>query len=468
MKEMWKNKNWKKKMEIKLDFRNIMEDVMGSEHGISEKDIDNIKEKIFKAHKSFLNDRKSGKLGFYQLPYQKKEVSEVLEISEDIKIKFDNFVVLGIGGSALGNITLHNALNHRYYNLLSKRDRKGCPRIFFLDNIDPVWIRELIEIIDINKTIFNVITKSGSTSETIANFLIFLNLLKTSVGKDWKDHIIITTDPDKGDLKKLASEENIVSLSIPQNVGGRYSVLSPVGLLSAATTGIDINQLLSGAAYMDKLCSSPEFDKNPSFELDKNPAYKSAVLLYLEYVKNKKNITVLMPYSNCLIGIANWFRQMWAESLGKKYSLDGKTLNVGFTPISALGATDQHSQLQIYVQGPYDKVVIFVEVEDYKSNIDIPKFYPHLDSLEYLGGKSINKLIKLEKQGTEFVLVKNNRPNYTIKLPEINPFTIGQLIFMIEIQTVFMGALFNINPLDQPGVETGKIYVYKKLGRRGY
>jgi len=468
MKEMWEDKNWKKKMEIKLDFKNVMEDSIGSEHGISEKDIDNIKEKIFKAHKSVLNDRKNGKLGFYQLPYQDKEVSEILDIAEDIKIEFDNFVVLGIGGSALGNIALHNALNHNYYNLISKKVREGCPRIFFLDNIDPGWIKELYSVIDLKKTVFNVITKSGSTAETVANFLVFTDLLKSTVGDDWKKHVVITTDPERGSLRKLAEEENIISLSIPPNVGGRYSVLSQVGLLSAAVSGIDINQLLSGAAYMNKLCSLSEFNKDHSLELDRNPAYKSAILLYLEYVKNKKNITVFMPYSNKLIGIANWFRQILAESLGKKYSLENEVVNTGFTPVSALGATDQHSQLQLYVQGQNDKVIVFVDVENYNSQIDIPKLYPEFDSFEYLGGKSINQLINLEKQGTEHALVKSNRPNYTIKLPEINPFTIGQLLFMIEVQTVFMGALLNINPLDQPGVEDGKIYVCEKLGRKGY
>jgi len=468
MKQIKKDENWKKKMEIKLDFKNVMEDSIGSEHGVSNSDIDKIREKIANAHKRVLEDRKSGELGFYQLPYQDKEVSEILDIAEDIKNKFDNFVVLGIGGSALGNIALHNALNHNYYNLISKKARKGCPRIFYLDNIDPSWIKELCSVINLKKTVFNVITKSGSTSETIANFLVFLDLLKSAVGDDWKKHIIITTDPERGDLRKLAKEESIISLSVPLNVGGRYSVLSPVGLLSAAVSGIDINQLLSGAAYMNKLCSSSEFNKDHSLELDRNPAYKSAILLYLEYVKNKKNITVFMPYSNKLIGIADWFRQIWAESLGKKYSLENEVVNTGFTPVSALGTTDQHSQLQLYVQGQYDKVIVFVEVENYNSQIDIPKLYPEFDSFEYLGGKGINQLINLEKQGTEHALVKGNRPNYTIKLPEINPFTIGQLLFMIEVQTVFMGALLNINPLDQPGVEDGKRHVYKKLGRKGY
>jgi len=460
MKLIKKDKKWKEKMEIKFDFKNVMEDSIGSEHGISNKDIDMIREKILNAHERLINDRKRNKLGFYQLPYQKKEISEIFDIVENIKNKFDNFIVLGIGGSALGNIAIHNALNHKYYNLLPKKDRKGCPRIFILDNIDPKWIKDLIEIVDLKKTVFNVITKSGSTSETIANFVVFIDLLKSVVGNDWKKHIIITTDPEKGDLRKLAEEENIISLSIPPNVGGRYSVLSSVGLFSAIVSGIDINQLLSGAAYMDELCSTSD--------ISKNPAYKSAILLYLEYIKNKKNITVFMPYSNRLIGIADWFRQIWAESLGKKYSLNGNIVNVGFTPISALGATDQHSQLQLYIEGPYDKVVVFIEVENYKSRIDIPELYTDFDNIKYLGGQSINQLIKLEKQGTEHALVKSNRPNYTIKLPEINPFTIGQLIFMIEVQTVFAGALLNINPIDQPGVEEGKIYVYKNLGKKDY
>jgi len=240
-------------------------------------------------------------------------------------------------------------------------------------------------------------------------------------------------------------------------VGGRFSVLSPVGLLSAATAGIKIEQLLEGARQMDAICSDPQRDI-----LD-NPAAVFAAINFLLYRKNKP-ICVMLPYSNALYGIADWFRQLWAESLGKKNNIKGEKIFVGPTPIKAVGATDQHSQIQLYIEGPFDKIIVFLSVGKFRHSAPIPKVgYNH-----YLEGHSLNELIKSEEEATRMALTKENRPNITISIPEINEKNIGALLYLLELATAYAGELFEINAFDQPGVELGKQLTYGLMGRSGF
>ncbi|MFW6381799.1 MAG: glucose-6-phosphate isomerase, partial [Bacillota bacterium] len=260
-------------------------------------------------------------------------------------------------------------------------------------------------------------------------------------------------------LIEIAQKEGFPTFYIPDNVGGRFSVLTPVGLVFATFAGIDIEQLLAGAAFMDETCQTSS--------LYENPAYMNAVLQYLAYQEGK-TMSVMMPYAHSLKDVADWYRQLWAESLGKERDRQGNVVNVGPTPIKALGATNQHSQAQLYMEGPYDKVITFIEVEDYGLEVEIPESYPEIEGVSYLGGHTLNKLIKTEKKATELALTRRNRLNETIILPEVNEFTLGQLFYMLELQTAVVGELFDINAFNQPGVELGKHYTYGVLGREGY
>jgi len=242
-------------------------------------------------------------------------------------------------------------------------------------------------------------------------------------------------------------------------VGGRFSVLSPVGLLSAAMTGIDVSALLAGAAYADKLCSEPD--------VWRNPAYMNAAIHYLGYERGR-TLSVMMPYAQALKDVADWFAQLWAESLGKKHDLDGNVVHIGPTPIKALGVTDQHSQVQLYVEGRFDKIVNFVAVERFQNEVPIPSGWPDTPEVNYLGGHTLNELMKVEREGTALALAEAGRPSVTFTLPEVNAFTVGQLLFTLEVQTAAIGELFRINAFDQPGVEAGKIAAYALMGRTGY
>lgn len=445
---------------IRIDFTNVMAAAVGKTHGIAPSEINAFDKKAAAYHKNLLADRKSGKVGFFDLPYQKALVSDIKGAVAELKDRCENFVVLGIGGSALGNIALQAALNHPFYNLLDRNARGGFPRIFIMDNVDPEYFAGMLDVIKPEETIFNIISKSGGTAEPMSQFMVIREILERKLGPRASEHIIATTDKSKGLLREIVGRERLESFVIPDNVGGRFSVLTPVGLLSAAMGGIDIEQLLDGAAAMDKRCATPS--------LRKNPAYLNAVIHYLAGAKKCKTMSVMMTYSNALYLIADWYRQLWAESLGKKFNLKGREVYTGQTPIKALGATDQHSQVQLYTEGPNDKIFTIVGVEKYRREVNIPKIYAQYDDLEYLGGKTMNALIDAERIGTTIALTDAQRPNLTVTLPEISAHAIGQVLQMYMIATAFAGQLHGIDAFNQPGVEAGKIAAFTLMGHKKY
>ena len=456
----YEKREWKESMKITMDFNNMMSEVIGDEQGISKASIDQLSDRLKEAAQAMKDKRKAGKMDFRDLPYNQKDiVKDLIDTANKIKDRFDAFVVLGIGGSALGPIAVQQALNHMHYNELSKEDRGGYPRLYVVDNVDPERMDALFDVIDIEKTAFNVITKSGSTSETMSQFLIIQYMLKTKLGDKYQDHIIATTDAENGNLIKIAKQEGFKTFFIPRGVGGRFSELTPVGLLPAAVCGIDIEELLAGAAYADELSSVDN--------VYENMAYMAATLQYLA-MKAGKNISVMMPYADSLKYMADWYAQLWAESLGKRYDLEGKEVFVGQTPVKALGVTDQHSQVQLYTEGPFDKVVTFLGVGEYRKTIEIARGYEDIPAVSFLGGHTLNELIHAEQAATEYALLKAKRLIRTITLPVVNAFTIGQLLYLLEVETAFAGELLNIDAFDQPGVEEGKNATYALLGRPGY
>lgn len=454
----WTSGNWCKKLGIQYDYNYLLSDFVGKE-GISSARISAMDARCRKIVSGIAAKRKAGKLPFMDLPYQ-KGIAAIQNYARKIAPRTDAFVVLGIGGSALGTTALLTSLKPLFYNELPPRLRK-TPRLYVSDNPDPDFVLDMLRVLDPAKTVFNIVTKSGTTAETMAVYLVVRDLLNRKLGsREACKHIVFTTDPKKGVLRELANKEGIEAFEVPEGVGGRFSVLTSVGLLPAAVSGIDIAELLAGAATMEKICRNP----NPR----RNPAVMNALLHYLHDTEKGHNIHVMMPYSNHLRDIADWHRQLWAESLGKKWSLDGKVVHTGPTPVKALGTTDQHSQVQLYMEGPLDKVTTFIGTKRYNNACKIPRLYPASDELGYLGGKDMSALIGSELLATEYALKSENRPSCKILLPEIRPFTIGQILFMLELQTVVAGGLYNIDPLDQPGVEAGKIATYALMGRKRF
>lgn len=447
---------------IKLNFRNVSSDVIGEGNGL------NI-EHEFLEHKdiiskiiSDLNQRKDKPgqwLQWMNLGYSEETVWYVKEFASMVKGRFDNILVLGIGGSALGGIAVTEALLKPYWNYLTKEQRENYPRIFFLDNIDPDTMTGLLQILDLKKTLVNVITKSGSTAETMSQYMIIKDLMEKELGDDYRKNIVATTDQRVGVLRQLADQEGYKTFVVPDDVGGRFSVFSAVGLLPFALVGLDIDKIMSGIKDMDLALKNTDI-----FE---NIAAQGALINYLMDTKLNKRISVMMPYSSKLKYVSDWYVQLWAESLGKEINRNGEKVNVGPTPVKALGATDQHSQIQLYNEGPNDKLITFIRVDNFDNTLEIPKIFEYT-GIGYLGGKTINDLINAEADSTRVALADYDRPTMTISIEKVDEYNVAQLLYMLEVQTAIAGELYNIDTFNQPGVEQAKNYTYALMGRAGY
>lgn len=446
---------------LELDYANVLASAVGAAHGLEPAEIEAAQPGAAAAIERIESERAAGKHRYRNLPDDAAMIAEIKKMVKRRSPGVENLVVLGIGGSALGNIALQTALNPPYYNLLPAAKRGG-PRLFVVDNVDPVQVAALLDVLgpSLKKTLFNVISKSGETAETASQFLVVRDLLARKVGKKKiAKHILCTTDPSEGILRRVADAEGYETLAVPPGVGGRFSVLSAVGLFSAAMCGIRIDRLIAGARAMSKIVGD--------IRVERNPAAMLALLLHAFYVRGKR-LHVMMPYSYQLSDMADWWRQLWAESLGKDRDEQGRPKSIGPTPIRALGATDQHSQVQLYREGPNDKLFIFLEAAKFDRDVKVPKDKNVPAELKYLQGTTLGRLLNAEKAGTEFALVKSQRPCLTIRFPVVDEETIGQFIMLWEAATSIAGCLFGINPYDQPAVQLGKDMTYALLGKKGY
>ena len=447
------------KPQIKLYYKNATSDVIGSKEGITPKQLKSLEKKIKPLISKINSQRKAGETPYRDLPYNKRISRRVNKLVRTLQGKCDYLVVLGIGGSALGNIALNTAL--RPFLPDPKDKQSGRPELFVLDNVDPAQFGSLLEYIKpkLKKTVFNVISKSGRTSETAAQFMIVREMLIDALGKTgYQKRVVATTDANSGTLRTIADKDDLETLEVPDGVGGRFSVLSAVGLFSAAMCGINISQLLAGARDMDKKVSSKNFRKNP--------AAINAAINYHFYTHGKP-ISVMMPYSYALKDMADWYRQLWAESLGKRLDLNKREVWIGPTPVTALGATDQHSQVQLYREGPNDKLFTFLQVDNFGGDVKIGPAPDCAAELGFLTGKKMSELLNNEKKATEYALLHDKRPCLTVLFDKVNAYTIGQFIYLYEVTTSLAGALFNINTYDQPAVELGKEATFALMGKTG-
>jgi len=383
--------------------------------------------------------------------------AELLREADHINKNFESFVVIGIGGSTMGSHAIFTALKHLRYNDLPE-NRRGV-RFYIIDNSDPNAIIALLDVVDPEKTMFNIITKSGNTVETLAHFMFVTNILHERMGDAMRKNIIVTTNGIGGILKYAADTCGFKTYIIPENIGGRFSVLTAVGLLPAAVLGVDISEMLDGAEAMDALSSSSDPQKNPALMY---------AALCCASMRKGMAINVFMPYSDSLTGVSDWFSQLWAESLGKLKDNNGNIVHIGQTPLRAVGATDQHSQFQLFIEGPFDKNITFLEVEDFGTTVSLPRPPIDIPELDYLCGQSFNDLIHAELAATAYALTKANKPNMRISISHLNAYTLGALFMFFEIATAFAAEFLNINAFDQPGVEESKVANFALMGKDGY
>ncbi len=465
---------------IKFDFNNMFNVNIGSAHGVEDKDISEISADIERGHEhlskvaSDLHSRIKLSLEWMLLPYQDaKTIKDIQRLGNEIAKKYDNVISLGIGGSYLGLKAAQDALAAPYFNEFSSVKNKR-PRIYFEgNNLDPDTLVALLKNLNPKKTCVIVISKSGETIETKAAFAVVENWLKKGAGKNYARQVFAITDPESGSLRKRVIEEqkkdalSFRNLSLLKGVGGRFSELN-MGLLHLAIIGVEISEVLSGAKDMAKRCNNGNYAENP--------AYMYALLHTILYRKKAKPLAVIMPFSETLKSTADWYVQLLAESLGKKYSRkievssEGREewardknnlVNIGRTPIPCHGTNDLHSIQQNNIEGENDKVVTFIRVEKFRNEIKIP------GKGDILSGKNFSELMKLAQEATEWALSREGRPSCTIIMPEVSAYYWGALLFFFQIATAFEGELLNVNAFDQPGVEGYKNYMYFKLGKPG-
>lgn len=431
---------------VRLDYTGCLQESVGAA-GLTREEIAAACRRADDGRRRLREAVDSGRIGFDAVLDDADAIEACRREGRRLARLADTLVVDGIGGSALGALALETAFRPRR-------------RLAVLDNVDPEGVAAKLAGLDPERTAVNVITKSGSTAETMANLLVVLGWMERRLGPGHARRWSATTDSKRGDLRTLAERLGIPILAVPENVGGRFSVLTPVGLVPAAFLGIDVEELMQGARDMRTHCWSQPAESNAGV--------LGAALLHALATTRGRSIQVLMPYADALVHLADWYRQLWAESLGKRLDRAGRVVETGQTPVVSVGATDQHSQVQLYMEGPHDKVVSFLEVERFRREVKIPKRHGDLASLGYLGGRTLGELIAAERRGTEVALTAAGRPNFAWRLPRVSPHVMGQIIYLFEFQTALSGELYDIDAFDQPGVEAGKVATYALMGRPGH
>ena len=432
---------------IEFDYTNVLETAVGT-HGIPESSFAAATGAAQRAIDAVDAAHKAGKLGFANLPQDQKPVQEVLRFAKEHAFK--NVVILGIGGSALGPAALESALS----------PPNASRKLVVLDNIDPDFIHDSLDALNPADTFVNVIAKSGVTAETMATFAVVRKWMYDTLGPARaRERFAVTTDPEKGDLLAIAREEKFPIFEIPRNVGGRFSVLTPVGTLPAALVGLDVEGMMRGAAQIAEQSRQP---------FAQNPALSAAFVQWILDHQFRKSILVLFPYSQALWKFAFWFKQLWGESLGKKLDRRGREVHFGQTPTAALGVTDQHSQLQLFIEGPNDKSFLFWGVREFRETLPIAHPYESYDSMAYLKNRTVADLFNAERQATEMAITQAGRPNSTIYIDRVDAATLGGLIMFSQYMTAYAGEFYDVDAFDQPGVEYGKKLTFCLMDRPGF
>ncbi len=389
----------------------------------------------------------AGEVGFPDLPFRTAECTRIERRAEALRKKFKAMLVLGIGGSALGTKAVDEAVG-------APARRRGM-RLAVADNVDPDTLFPLLRSFRMEETVVVAISKSGGTAETNSQLALAIEGLRKCFGEKWRSRLILVTDPARGIFRKMADAEGIETFPVPPNVGGRFSVLSPVGLLPLAAAGVPLKDLLAGARWMEERIRTLKGDGNPAL---------AAAAVYAHYLRaNPKPVQVWFAYGAGLDRVSEWWQQLWGESLGKR-RLDG--VRVGQTPARATGVTDQHSQLQLYQDGPADKIFTFLKWMEGVETGNVPRagFSP---DMAMLGGRPLRDLFEAEFEGTIGALWEAGRPIVRMEIGRRDAAHVGAFLHLWEWITAIVGSCAGIDPFDQPGVEEGKKIAKAIMGEKG-
>jgi len=442
-----------------LDYTNCLASSIGATHGLTDAEIDTLVAKFPKHHENIEELRANGESSFFDLPSQ--DLNAMQALVKQHKGKWENLVVIGTAGATIGPKSIAGALLPEHWNILTATARKKCPRAFILDNADPQSANELLAAIDPKKTLFYFISKSGNTAETNGVFMWLAEFLKKKVGKTaLSKQVVLATTPERSFLSTVAEAEQIELIPIPDNLSGRFSVLHASSLFPVALLGIDYDGLLAGAKAMDERCRHDRAMENP--------AYMHSLIHYLLTRKRRKTLHSTMAFSNRLLGWVDWYNHLLAVSLGKMLNRKGKAVHVGPSPSQACGPAGCYGQMQLYQEGPFDKVTTFLTVTDHSTDLEIPALYEDNEGLNYLHGSKASTIMDQAYIGAAQVITDAGRPNMTIALDNVSPQSLGGLYFMLQLSTVMSAELYGIDAFNQPGVDANKQAIFAQLGRAGF
>lgn len=413
---------------LTLDIKGVLAKTITPSHGIPDSEFAAVRTSMRRYTEEWLSEREKGMHGWSMNPYDKDAIKEVNHLVDGLKAENIQTVVwIGIGGSGLGPKVIQEIF-----------ESPKTPAFVVVDTVDPATLQMHLDLIDWKNSLIVVVSKSGSTLETMSAFFACFERLKSAVKTHPGNRVIAITDPEGGPLRAFAKQNRIHALSIPPNVGGRFSIFTPVGLLAIGLLNADINQFVRGAKEMDTYCQETTMARNPAASL--------AAVQYLLDTKRNYPIRVIMPYGDRLQSMARWEQQLLAESLGK---------TDGFNPIpvAAIGTQDQHSLLQQWMAGPRKSWHLFLRELD-KPRLEVPKNLP--DAFAYIGGKTFGQLLDACYEGTSQALTSVKRPHVTLSLQRLDEYHIGQLFFLFMAEVVYLGKLYRIDIYGQPAVEIGK------------
>ena len=444
---------------LTLDYTNCLASSIGATHGLTDAELETLVAKFPKHHENIEEVRSSGESSFFEMPYQ--DTAPLDALVKEHKGKWEAVVVVGTAGATIGIECLMTALRPRFWNQLSAKDRKNSPRILVLNNADPSSLDDTLNIVDPKKTLFLFITHSGNTAETNALFLIITDWIKkksgkTAVGKQ----VIVSTDIERSPLAEACKADKIEIIDVPTNLGSRFNILHLSTLFPAALCGIDTSALLAGAAAMDKRCRHDNALENP--------AYMHSLIHYLLTRKRRKTMHAMMAFSDRLMGPVAWYNHMLGVSLGKMLNKKGKAVHVGPSPVSCAGPTGCYGQMQLYQEGPFDKVLTFLTVKDHGTDSTIPGGYEKVEGMSYLSKATVTQLMDQAYIGAANVITKAGRPNMTVILDDISEQSLSGFFYMMELSTAMSAELYGIDAFDQPGVDSNKQSVFAQLGRPGF
>lgn len=402
--------------------------------GLSETELEFYRRQTQEAAQAVAAMERLNQLGFLHLEFLEDQVSSYRACLAALSFRPRYHVVLGIGGSSLGAKAILKALVPASTLL----------ETIFLEGTDPVAFEEAVAGLAWESTLVTVVSKSGTTLETLALFTVVRERLSAAL-PDWRRHVLVITKEGGGGISAIARREGLSALAIPSAIGGRFSVLSAVGMVPALVAGVDVGEFFHGAKNYKRACGSDAWRENPALAL--------ALYQYVLHKKKGKVMTVLMPYAEALEGFTAWAAQLWAESIGKKHNSRGEEVREGFTPIRAMGSEDQHSQCQLYLEGPRDKWVLFLEVASITRDCQVPVCDDLPEDRKWIVGQSFSAIQRAQRKATAQALYEQGVPSATLEIPRLSPYTLGQLFFLYELQTAYMGALYGVNAFDQPGVE---------------